>query len=451
MRRQILVRMKPSEILIAFILLLSWIGATFAYATETRLSIQQSCTIAYCFCGVYVLFCVLNSKQSMFSPVMLIIHYLFVTGFGIPIAYLFAPEYTDMRLNRSKMFYGVYLDKYVLISVVALSSILLAVLMFSQTKRGCEVFLDDSFNEGKNYYYEIGLFLLIAFAIYCVYGVLSRKIVLFNYSEYKSASNRLLGYLERGYWFGTIFVCAAGTKKQIGYAVPWFLLGSIILLLAGNRNDLYFPLLIGMGLYVMRFARLPKILIIGVSSLVLLSSPILIFLRNNGEVSMSELSVFNLLGETFSELGGQLCASSHMFRWLEQGDHYGMGICYVMGIIGSIFYPLHIGVETAISNAGYWIENRTVAIGFSMVAEVFYNFGIFGLGIVFFLIGLYLVRRERKVISDIDELVRTGFLYFWLLYLVRNYFGFSFTYAVMFYVVYFAEKFVRSFFTHRRR
>ena len=426
MKRQILVKMKPSELLIAFLLLLFLIGATFAYATEMRFSIQKSCIIAYGFCVVYILFCLFNSKQSIFSPVMIIIHYLFVTGFGVPIAYLFAPEYTGMRLNRSKMFYGIYLDKYILISTVALSSILLAVLLFSQTKRGCEVFLG-------------------------VYGVLTRKIVLFSYSEYKAASNRLLGYLERGYWFGTIFACAAGTKKQIGYAIPWFLLGSIILLLAGNRNDIYFPMLIGMGLYVMRFAKLPRFLVIGVSSLILLSSPILILLRNNGEVTMSELSVFNLLGETFSELGGQVCASSHMFRWLEQGDHYGMGICYVMGVIGSIFYPFHIGVETAISNAGYWIENRTVAIGFSMVAEVFYNFGIFGLGIVFFLIGLYLVIRERKVISDTDELVRTGFLYFWLLYLVRNYFGFSFTYAIMFYAVYFLEKVVRSLFEYQRR
>lgn len=451
MKRQILVKMKPSELLIAFLLLLFLIGATFAYATEMRFSIQKSCIIAYGFCVVYILFCLFNSKQSIFSPVMIIIHYLFVTGFGVPIAYLFAPEYTGMRLNRSKMFYGIYLDKYILISTVALSSILLAVLLFSQTKRGCEVFLGDSFREGKNYYYEIGLFLLISFAVYCVYGVLTRKIVLFSYSEYKAASNRLLGYLERGYWFGTIFACAAGTKKQIGYAIPWFLLGSIILLLAGNRNDIYFPMLIGMGLYVMRFAKLPRFLVIGVSSLILLSSPILILLRNNGEVTMSELSVFNLLGETFSELGGQVCASSHMFRWLEQGDHYGMGICYVMGVIGSIFYPFHIGVETAISNAGYWIENRTVAIGFSMVAEVFYNFGIFGLGIVFFFIGLYLVIRERKVISDTDELVRTGFLYFWLLYLVRNYFGFSFTYVIMFYAVYFLEKVVRSLFEYQRR
>ena len=90
-----------------------------------------------------------------------------------------------------------------------------------------------------------------------------------------------------------------------------------------------------------------------------------------------------------------------------------------------------------------------------MVATVFffffYNFGIFGLGIVFFLIGLYLVIRERKVISDTDELVRTGFLYFWLLYLVRNYFGFSFTYAIMFYAVYFLEKVVRSLFEYQRR
>ena len=87
---------------------------------------------------------------------MLIIHYMVVESIGILISFILTPEYATRRLNRTKMFYGDYLSRYVLLSSLAVLILLLSLLLFSKSVRNNNVSYDDAEDkEEKNYYYHV--------------------------------------------------------------------------------------------------------------------------------------------------------------------------------------------------------------------------------------------------------------------------------------------------------
>ena len=370
-----------------------------------------------------------------------------VESIGIPLCYYLNPDFYDLRINRTKMFYGDYLSSYVFLSSIAIIVLLLSLLFFAHDNKEridteTEQENASATQNEKNYYYIIGLILLIMYAIFTFYGAVTGKLALFDYSLYKTSGSRLGNYLERGYWFATIFVCGAGSKRQILKALPFFAVSSIILVLAGNRNDVYYPFLIGLGMYYMRFKSIPYLFWSILFILVFFASPLIILYRNQQDITLDMFSPISLLGESFFELGGQLTAVSHMFTWLESGSGFAYGMTYLLGIAGSLIYPLHLPILEVITNSEYWIGSKITAIGFAMFAELYYNFGFVGMILSYVAIG-YIISDQNYSKSNLDKMILKSYICLWILFLIRNSFAFSFVYFMMFLSLYFFEKLLR--------
>ena len=430
---------KPFLILTSIIFILLFV---MILQSIISLDLFQTFKMTYIYTAYFILFFLWLDKSRRFSLNMVVIYYMFFQAAGLPLAYVVNPEYTLLRLNRSKMFYGLYIDRYIALSLLALTCIIL-VFIFSKNSKKYSYEIDfNNIEKRTNVYYEIGMTLLLLFTIYMSFNYIVGNIPIGNYESYKNWANssRIRNYLQIGYWISSILICSTTTKKKIGIATIIFLIPSTILFLAGNRNDVLFPLLIGFGIYVYRFRKVPKFVLIIIIITLLVISPMIVSLRN-GAITFQ--SVSDNIAISLAELGSQLTAVSHMFTWLDAGEDYAWGLTYLYGAIGALFGPIFSELRPLIEDSRYWISGRVSTLGFAMSAEVYFNFGLIGLLLTYCLVGYYFVKNENKK-RNVDELIIYGAIIFYLLFLVRNSFGYSIAYAVIFVVVYLFEKIIRK-------
>lgn len=427
---------------VMFLLFLSIFSIFFILilANVISLTYRDAFVCCYIYTMMFALVITFCPSIPKISVGMMVIYYTFIQATGIPIAYLFAPEYTTEQLSRSKYFNGTCMDKYAALSLLAVSVSLIAVIIRSRKKpketqqreENTEV-CKQSFEQRVFFY--IGFALLSFFALFMIMSMLTGNIVFGDYGVYKSWANTsgVRNYSQIGYWLASVFICVGGTKKQIRLSSVIFLMPSTILVLSGNRNDILFPLLIGIGIYYMRYKKLPISVLIASAVFVLYISPLIIQLRRGLETIST--GVFESIGESCYELGGQLHAVSQMFSWLENGEEYAYGLTYLYGFLGSLFGNLIPEIRAYFSSSRYFIGARVPNLGFAMTAEVYFNFGVIGLLILYFLLGSYIARRENRNRNTVQFIVY-GFTMLWLIILVRNAFAYSFVYAKVFIVLF---------------
>ena len=375
---------------------------------------------------------------------MMVLYYTFIQGVGISIAYFLDPRYTVDQVMRAKFFYGEYVDKYIALMLLAVSIAMIATIINTRNVREEKKYQESLQTYISKVFFFLGILLLLFFTVFMVINLVTGNVVIGNYESYKrwANSNVIRNYSQIGYWIASIFICACGTKKQIGISFFIFLIPSVILVVAGNRNDIMFPLLIGLGLYYLRFKKVPKSIIILILVFIFIMFPLIIQLRNgvitqNTGATLIYSSFITRIAETFFELGGQLHAVSNMFEWLNNGESKAYGLTYIYGFMASLFGALIPEIRVFFEGSRYYLSERLPSLGFAMSAEVYFNFGILGVIIVYWLIGMYISKYETRERTE-KELIKYGFVMLWLLILVRNSFGYSLVYAKVFVVLYFA-------------
>ncbi|NUH86501.1 oligosaccharide repeat unit polymerase [Bacillus firmus] len=421
-----------------------------------RLSLEQTLWFNYSFLFYFIIFLIFSKKVNHFGLGAMVLYYIAAISFGYPIAFLIEPNITSDRLIRSKNLYGVYFDKYIALSILALSSYILGQFVRIRSDRSLtkQVFnlqgnsgleLDNS----TNYYYQFGCTLIWLYSIYMGVSWITGNIPT-EYLSYKEWSgNQVQNYLKIFYWFGTIFVMSSATKKQIIKISFIFLIPTIILLATGNRNDVLYPVLIGIGIYVHRFKKVPIKLLISTLIFLLFVSPIIASTRSTGINLETDYSIAELMANGIMELGGQIPSVSNMFSWIENGESFAFGGTYFFATIALFFGSINPQLRELYFLSRYSIESRLPTLAFTMSAELYYNFASVGVILFYFMISSY-VRRKDKLTLSTNDLVRYSFNMFLLLHLVRNQFYFSAIYIVLFYLLYFLEKQIRHFLTRSK-
>lgn len=422
-----------------------------------NLSMTQSFVLAYVFLSFFALFVHLNKRINRLSMGMMVLYYTVIQGIGIPLAHLLDSEYVYIYLNRAKVFYGNYMDKYVALTVLAVSVVIfsIAISYNKRQKNGLYHVQEQMFGESikaiDNCYYEVGAFFVTAFALYMVINLIMGNIPLHNYLDYKLWSdNQMRNYLQILYWIGIVLICSAGSKKNIIRASIIAIIPAFILIITGNRNDVIIPLTIGVGLYVYRFLKLPKLLISAIIVFILIISPTIASSRGNGVTFKIEDSILTTMAGSLCELGGQLTPISNMFSWLEQGESYAYGMTFVYSSAAYIFGMVLPEFRQAYYASQYALSARLPTLAFTMSGELYFNFGIIGVIIAYFFLGKSMIRVESYR-GDVDYLVKHGFFMFLMMFLVRNQVEFSLVYVIIFYIIYFTEKLLRENFPKRRR
>ncbi len=251
-----------------------------------------------------------------------------------------------------------------------------------------------------------------------------------------------------------LMVIGAQTRKQKIFA--WFIAGIsfVVVTLSGYRTQAFYPVLIGMVIWVKSGRRVPTMLAVGTVAMILFLIPIIGTLRAVDAYKDINLNTIGAATEGaqiergLMEMGSSLGVAAHVFRIVPDQDPYRYGTTYLVSLkeaIPNIGTSQGESIVARVRRSGImdpdmisqmppasWITYRVDpirfkvggGIGFSAVAEPYLNFGPAGVAGFFIILGFLLGKLEQKnLLMHPKTLVLTAAVFWALAQTVRNTLG----------------------------
>ncbi|MBK5462546.1 O-antigen polysaccharide polymerase Wzy [Peribacillus sp. TH27] len=307
--------------------------------------------------------------------------YLILAHAGIPIIDLLLEDpLRDLDVNTNWYFTS-YREKAVLISYIFITSICFFAMLINLFKKRTLSNKTDINFKGDNKWIFTGELLIIIFFIYLVYLFTTGKLPLFGtYQNYFSALSNL-NFYQRG-----IFLYAVGitmilsnifNMKNNKKSIFIIFLPGILLLLTGNRGEIFYPLLAGMGVLITRGLKINYKLILVVVIVFFIVIPSVKEIRNmDSNQTLEEVNLSII--DPFVQIGYTLRPHVYTVGWIENGEEFIFGESFLVPVQRGLsnFIPFMPPIEY--EGKPYSFRDRLPTMGYSIVAETYYNFGIIG-------------------------------------------------------------------------
>ncbi len=370
-------------------------------------------TLYYLFLiGVLLIYVFLLSKPSYrFGFHFIIITYTILCQFG----YLFANKWNSnaAQIRSVASLAYQYMPEYVL--ALEISWLFIAILAFSvrfnnfryifkgestrcvnnlmEDKNALEPEADGAFEKAS---FIVGMILLIIGLVLLLFTyIITRGMPYSERSPYLKSTYDWYGHVIVILSYAYIVILANCNKSKWKTALIPYAAVIIVHLLMGNRGEVLYTLITCLAVYNMKYKKVNlKLIIIGGTALVMLI-PLVRDFRQELSLATYTSSLTSNLVETFSEIGFQIAPFTYTIQIVNLGTPYRLGATYIYGIVDFIFRKIpFVGAlpTESINNIKYMMPKK--GMGFSTVAESFYNFGIIGGGIFIFIIGILIFKLE---------------------------------------------------------
>lgn len=304
--------MKKNVICI-FTLLMLWIYVVVEIVSGVSLSPKGATIIAIIASTVAVACFWTNCKLSMIGMTSVIMLYTILTQFGLVVIYYILGEtylqnYTSYTLRFLK---SEQLSEAILLGTIAIITYAIAANVELTQKR---IALPFSRNVAENLSDNKGIvnigyaFLIIVFLFYCFYLAIGAFTVGGSYSEFRDnviSTSNIYAYILMLYSMGIVFVIAAGDKKQIKIGIILYCLSAFILLMTGNKGEVFYSVLACIGVAKYRDFKVDKKIILLMCAIVFVIIPFVTANRETG-ISNSINNVSLNFTDAFTEMGMQI-------------------------------------------------------------------------------------------------------------------------------------------------
>ncbi len=326
---------------------------------------------------------ILYKKQAGFLAVYLF--YLFLTNYGIFLVNVFVDNPFTEYQGVVSWYYNNFKMILILTSIALISFSFgsLALIFFKKNHKNKKLEIEQS---GNLHFFIFGVILIILFTLQYFYYILTGKLSLENYASYISGIEELRFYTIglALYSIGIAFSFANTNRSNIKYLVILLLPTISTLLISGNRGEVFYPLLSAFGVLIIRNFRINTRIILLLISTFFLIIPLIKNTRNSGILNSESIDI-----KWFSsivEIGYTLRPLGYTYEWIKNGENYSFGMSYIAPFqnIVSNFIPLIDRVDYY--NVGYGFRYRLPGMGYSVVAESYYNFGVVGIVLVMLLV-----------------------------------------------------------------
>jgi hypothetical protein len=251
-------------------------------------------------------------------------------------------------------------------------------------------------------------------------------ILLGSYADYLAATTAyaaVFGYIWFGMGAGLCFQFASGVSARNLYAVAPFLVFVVFAFPIGLRGEILFSALPAVAIYAYRNTP-PSNRLTVVTVVALLSA--LAVVKNLRQSGLGNTSAAEVEANPFgalAEMGSTLRPVSEVVDWVATGDPLLWGASYWAPIDRMLVYVIpgwpRLPAEDDPRLLNVVIQDRVGPVGFSPIAEAYYNFGRLGVVSVLLLTGLWLGRADGSRCSPM-RLAVVGLILSELVLDVRN-------------------------------
>ena len=383
-----------------------------------------------------------NCELSMIGMTSVILLYTILTQFGLVFVYYiwnksYLPTYTSYTLRflkSSQLSTAIMLGTVAVITYTIAANVNISkryIIMPFARKKG-ETISDNKLIVHIGYF-----FLIIVFFFYCFYLAIGAFRIGGSYSEFRNnviSNSSIYAYILMIYSMGIVFIIAAGEKKQIKIGVGLYCLSAFILLMTGNKGEVFYSVLACIGVAKYRDFKVDKKIILLMSAIMFVIIP---FVTANREAGIFN-SVSNIslnFTEAFVEMGMQIRVSVYVLDEFAKGSRDLMlGYSYyapAIKIISKIIPFLGLRLVTP---KDYNFLTKYEGMGFSQVAESYCNFGLIGTILFYFIIGRMMAKKEKSKMNRY-QLSFWGCITSILINVTRNRFAFVLGQALIIYIV----------------
>lgn len=372
----------------------------FAFYTKSTINIEILVwvSIITVLCSIFSDF-----RYCKYGVNAMVLYYMIMSQFGYVFSYsLFGTlANTRMAFNESLKIDNSF-NVAVLISVIA---VLIYVLFSLNKKKYCInfggkhlLFKQKKINE--NYIFVSQLIVLFIQLIICI-----TVYYMFGNMKYSVRSDILAkNYPLTLYWSyfsecSMPLIVAICSSKHIKQAFLIYLPIVIFQFLMGNRGEIMYGALIIIAIFALKNEKTintKKIIIFAIACVLIL--PAIASFREGGTFEISNLT--NQFASFFSELGFQIIPTKYTVAYITSTGNYQLGATYFFDFVLRITGILGLD-NTNLSNSMAKIDNMLpnygYGLGYSQVAESFYNFGILGIVIEMMILARLALLFEKKI------------------------------------------------------
>jgi len=255
---------------------------------------------------------------------------------------------------------------------------------------------------GNQPIFKIGVLLLIFSTIYLIGAFLTNSLPLFDtYSNYVTKLSELPSYPLFLVMISTglTFMVATGSAKQIWKWIIFFIIPASLLLITGNRGEIFYALASSVAIVAIRGFRMNYRVVSIIAIAFFIVIPLVRDIRQTAlnQLNSSEISIN--LTDPFVEMGYQLRPLMETIGWITEGEPFANGGTYLLPIQRLIGLAVPF-IERPPIEGHFDIKGRLPAQGYTVVAEAYFNFGIAGVVIVLGSIGLFFAFSNKPETSE---------------------------------------------------
>lgn len=259
---------------------------------------------------------------------------------------------------------------------------------------------DDRYNKA---FFGVCIAILFFAVIYFGYIALTLRGSL--YGDNLEAFDNIPGYINISYFTPLAYVIIVSfcDSKKIRAATIVYVVISIAHFSMGNRGEVLYAWLTALAAYQMRFHKIKlRHVAIGGIALVLLI-PLIRVLREGGtSLFTAYSSLSEIISSTLAELGFQISTLTYTLDDLARGDTFKLGGTYLYGVANFLLRRLpflpQLDQSSFLNMKNVLIQYGT-GYGCSQITETYYNFGLIGSTVIYFLFGRLTLSFEKKFVD----------------------------------------------------
>ena len=341
-------------------------------------------------------------EESVYNSGLLMIFFLYtlVVHNGFVVSYIFDKSYATFQSVGSMAFLGMetFPKAIVIANTVILTFVLSAMFSKSPFYYKKEA-IEDRSNvfEGKKAADIVGIAFLSFGTLFLAYIVFTNRLWFIGYLNVLKITRNIPLYLHVIVFtsLAIAFLMAAGTKKGVRIGVVIYLITVLLHFAIGNRGEVLYSAVVCFALYSIRFRKIKTRHIVIAAAAMIVLIPLVRIARELALNSYT-LNPISAFLDVLCEEGLEISPFTHIVNYVEKGNPHVWGMTYVNDFWD--FIARRIGVNNTLAQTPYVITQIMPhsGMGFSMIAELYYNFTVVGACVVYILYAQLIKNLDKK-------------------------------------------------------